>query len=219
MLNLELAVALALAPAPRRPMAVAALGLALTLGAGTAEAVPIGLGGFDGTETLVDFNAATIGNFLGSYTAPGITVTPESGAWMIQSGGGGIIGTTGAAFNSNSGVGNGDVTITFDNPVSRFGMVFGTSIDATLSAVVAAFDSSNVLVETQSFPSFSNTFVGFQFSTAVTSILIDRTDSTTRFTFVDDIRYLASVESAPEPSALALLATGLLGFAWRRRSG
>lgn len=193
---------------------LAVLPVALVLGARGASAVPIDLDDFDGSEALVDFNAEPTGVFFGSFTAPGITVTPEAGKWAIFAGSGFVIGTTGAAFNAVNDVGNADVTFTFDDPVSRFGVVFG-SASLSLSAVVSAFDGSGTLVESQSFPSLRATFAGFQFSSPVSRVLIDRTDDLPFFTFVDDIRYLKA-ESIPEPSLVPLLATGLLTLVGRK---
>lgn len=184
-----------------------------------ACATPLALVDFDGSETLVDFNSAPTGSFFGAYSAMGVTLTAESGQYMFQAGGGGLLGTSGTAYNTNSASGNADVTFSFANAISRFGVNFGTAAYlGPLSAEVRAYDSANNLVEAMSFASFGNAFVGFDFASAVTTVVIDRTDATSYFTFVDDVRFEAA--SVPEPTSMFLLGVAALAAgAARRRKG
>jgi hypothetical protein len=182
-----------------------------------AQATPLSLINFSGTESIINFNAEPAGAIAGPVTYQGVTFAAQSGALMIQSSGGSILGTSGAALNTNSNVGNGDLTLTFATGISRFGANFGTCNGCTtLSATVTAYDVNNLVVEAMSFPSFANAFVGFDFASSVSKIVIDRTDSSGYFTFIDDVRFKEGGQ-VPEPGSLALIGMGALAVAMARR--
>lgn len=194
----------------------------MSVGALSAEAAVIPLSSFTGSEAVVDFNAAAPGTFNGSYVASGVTIQAGSGSYMFQQGTGWLLGTTGTAFNTYSlyPSPNNDITMLFDSSISRFGMNFGTGAGvAFLSAVVKAYDGVGNLVDSATFTNFENAFVGFDFSSAVSKVVIDRTDDTSEyagyFTFLDDVRFVKSA-SVPESSSLVLLMMGLLGVAAAR---
>lgn len=195
----------------------------MTVGALSAQAAVIPLSSFDGSETVIDFNGAPIGTFSGDFVTPDVTIQPGAGSYMFQSGGGSLLGTTGAAFNTHNVMSNlnQDITLFFGNAISRFGMNFGTGKGvATLSAVVNAYDINGGLVESLTFPNFENAFVGFDFSTSVSKIVIDRTDengpNAGYFTFLDDVRFVKA-SSVPESSSFMLLMLGLMGVGVARR--
>lgn len=52
---------------------------------------------------------------------------------------------------------------------------------------------------------FGNAFAGFDLATAVTTVVIDRTDTTPFFTFVDNERSESATATVPEPASLLLL--------------
>ncbi|MFL6656959.1 MAG: PEP-CTERM sorting domain-containing protein [Massilia sp.] len=183
----------------------------------SAQAVPLSLANFSGTESIINFNAEAAGSISGPVTYQGVTFVAQSGGFSIQSSAGSLLGTTGAALNTNSGANTGDLTLNFATGISRFGANFGTCNScATLSATVTAYDASNLVVESMSFPSFANTFVGFDFASSVSKIVIDRTDSTSFFTFIDDVRFKEGGQ-VPEPGSLALIGMGALAVAMARR--
>jgi hypothetical protein len=74
---------------------------------------------------------------------------------------------------------------------------------------VTAYDGVGNKVESVSFVDFDNGFVGFDFSSGVSKVIIKRTDGTDYFTFLDDIRFIRSV-TVPESSTFILI---MLGFA------
>jgi hypothetical protein len=194
----------------------------LSLSALSSHAAVIPLSSFDGSETVVDFNTAPMGTFDGDYTRSNVVFQSGSGSYMFQFGSGGLLGTSGAAFNTYSMLPhpNHDITMLFGDSISRFGMNFGTGSGvAFLSAVVNAYDSVGNLVDSATFTHFENAFVGFDFSTAVSKVVIDRTDENTEyagyFTFLDNVRFVKSA-SVPESSSVALLIMGLLGVAAAR---
>lgn len=191
----------------------------------TASAVPIGIGDFDGTETLIDFSSAATGSFSGSYVEGDLSITSNTNSYLIQSAGGFGIGGSGPAFNTfgNSSADNG-ATLAFASDIVKFGMVFGASRSSNngLIATVAAFDGLGGLVESQTFTAFNNSFVGFAFDTAVASVVITRDPSEAapgRYTFIDDVRFTtqAATPVVPLPAGGVLLIGGLAALAAVRR--
>lgn len=181
-----------------------------------AIAAPLNLAQFSGSESLIDFNSEASGGLGGVVTYQGVTFTAQSGAWMIQPSGGSVLGTTGAALNTNSNVGNGGLTLNFGAGISRFGMNFGScSTCGPLGAVVTAYDANDFVVESLSIPSFNNSFVGFDFDALVSKIVIGRTDATSYFTFIDDVRF--ATNEVPEPGSIALIGFAALAGALARR--
>lgn len=187
---------------------------------GFANASLINISDFDGSEQLFDFNSETPTGttpVTGAFTTDDFSIQSISDQYLLQSGGGSVLGTSGTAYNTYGNAGNGDATILFDSAVSMFGMKFGTSGQISLSATISAFDEYDNLLEQITFPDFNNTFVGFSSSIGIKSISIDRTDNTFYFTFIDDIRYLSMTNTQiPEPSTLAIFGLGIMGLSYRK---
>ncbi len=183
-----------------------------------AQATPLNLIDFEGTESIMTFDDGPSGPITGPLTYQGVTFTAESGHLLRQLYGGSVIGTTGIALNTINGPGNADMTLNFATGISRFGMNFGTCDTCHLSATITAYDASNLIVESMNLPSVTNSFVGFDFSSSVSKIFIDRTDADAigYFTFIDDVRFKEGGQ-VPEPASLALLSIGALVIALARR--
>ncbi|MFO1390521.1 hypothetical protein [Cellvibrio sp.] len=180
----------------------------------SARAAVIPLSSFDGSETVVDFDNVSVGVFSGTYKNSGVIFSTESGSYIFQNTGW-LLGTSGYAFNSFGLYpdAKNDIELSFGSAITRFGMNFGNGAGSQLSAVVSAYDGSGNLVESLSFTDFDNAFVGFDFSSAVSKIIIDRTDGTDYFTFLDDVRFAPSISVAvPESSSLVLALIGLIGL-------
>ncbi len=194
----------------------------LTTCALNTNASIVDLSAFDGSESLIDFNSEATGSFSGSFSTQGVTFQPEfqsgSDSYMLQSGGGSLIGSSGTALNTvGSSIGFNDLTLLFNNSISKFGMRFGTGTGiGPLSATVSAYDNNGIFIESTTLASFDNAFVGFDFSSSASKIVIDRTDSTGYFTFIDDVRFVKSVET-PEPSSLGIFGAAVLALALARR--
>ena len=186
--------------------------------ASLVSAVPLTLGDFDGSESLIDFNnVPSVLDAPDQFVIGPLTITNDGGLYHFQGFAGAVLGTTGDAYNSSGAPGTHSVTLSFAFGLSRFGMNFGNSSTfGDITGVVAAFDANGVLVEDFAFQNLTNTFVGFDFATAVTRVEIQRdpNQSAGQFTFVDDVRYVQGDPSPiPLPAGMPLLLVGLGGLA------
>lgn len=174
-----------------------------------AQAGIIALSNFDGSESLINFDGVSPGIYSGSYVRSGVNIEAESGSYIFQNTGW-LLGTNSYAFNTFGTYpdAKNDIAISFASAITRFGMNFGNAIGSHLSAIVIAYDTYGNVIESHEFTDFDNGFIGFDFSSVVSKIVIDRTDGTDYFTFLDDIRFLPSVTVA-EPTSLILVLLGL----------
>lgn len=179
-----------------------------------ARSAVIPLANFDGSESIVDFNAVSPGVYGGAYVTSGVSFEAESGSYIFQNTGW-LLGTSGYAFNTYGPYpdAKNDITINFGHSITRFGMNIGNGSGSQLSGVISAYDGLGNLVESFSLPNFDNAFVGFDFATAVKKVVFDRTDGSDSFTFLDDVRFVPSASFAvPEASSLVLMLLGLAGI-------
>jgi hypothetical protein len=201
--------------------------LVLAGAAAAAQATPIGLSAFDGSEHVIDFN--DLQPFWGPNLFPLGGVTFAAGSdWSLQhSASGAIIGTSGAAINETGSTDH-DFTLWFDAPVGRFGANVGIGYGIGAAAMtVTAYDNASQVVESRTWNAFDNTFVGFDFAKGVSKVVFDRFDNLDAWTFLDDVRYVNGDGNGgnggngggnvPEPASLALLAAGAAGAAFARR--
>ncbi len=112
------------------------------------------------------------------------------------------------------------LNIDFNGPVSAFGFLWGASDDQwTLSA----FDSGDNLLSSYMLPitkgSNAGDFVGLWSSTA-NIVRAELTGPSSDYIFVDNLDFVASTSTVPEPASVILLGGGLaaLLFAARRRT-
>lgn len=204
----------------------------LTMLFGSAStAAPILFSDLDGSEQLFNFDSlapiASSAILSGPFDAGEFSIQSGDNRYMLQPSGGTLLGATGVAYNTrNDGIASTtashDATLTFDNDLSLFGMLFGTSSNGSLTATVSTFDQFNNLLDEVTFTDFGNTFVGFTSTVGIRTVVIDRTDTDGRFTFIDDIRFSTIASSGDNssevsaPSTLAVMALGLLLLNFRR---
>ena len=205
----------------------------LSLILSSAHAIPIGIGDFSGSETVIDFNSIPTGppgTLITDQFAPiGVTFSgsPFQGDPFPGSS---INGTmTGVNFDDFGGNINNPITAKFSSLQNRVGMFFGTipSLDAKVQ-IQPYLGGQPIESELQEFemPADLNLPEG-QLLTVFGGIFLaggfDRIDFSSisglgRFE-VDDFRFEKSEDRAPgpapipEPVTILLLCTGLLGLA------
>ena len=175
---------------------------------GTANATPIGIDAFSGSETVTTFNNLGL-PFLntGSLSLDGNTYTTDDNRIRIST-----FGHTSGMFGNNTGLGFIDVVL--GTPALRVGALVGVPSSHT-TAIVEFFDPLDNSLGTLSI----NFLLGLTFLAFEDPALIGRVRFTDR-TFdvilaIDDFRFEAA--SVPEPGALALFGIGLLGLGVMQR--
>ncbi len=192
-----------------------------------AHAGAIGLAGFSGSATVINFDALTGGATLGSgdvvtnqYAGQGVTFSNATAtantflATLLPS-----ASAPNAVFVFQGGGGNlPPLSISFSVPVNRVGLDFGLSVDSFLT--MAAYDSSNTLIETLNFVGASVPgvglagFAGIQESTNIARLDVSyhpNSNPSQTFNYVfDNLRFEAASSATPEPAAAVLIGTGLL---------
>ena len=182
----------------------------------SAAPILIGLGGFSGGETVIDYgppppsnlpiNGMLIDGVLHGFTISG---SPSLDA-VLDSGPG---TTNNIAVTNIEGNAGGVLSLTFSGPQNRLGYGWAMSSAADgQQTTVELFDFGNTSLGAVSLvgtldPTFMGGFLGVESIIAFTRAEVTWTGSASRFAF-DNMRF----EFIPEPSTLTLAALALLGI-------
>ncbi|MCL4801776.1 MAG: PEP-CTERM sorting domain-containing protein [Burkholderiales bacterium] len=182
-----------------------------------------------GTVNVIDLESAPLGTFASLAIAPGVTASglgfTGAATHSIRVG---VVGDNRCGnvcgFNTTSpgrlyiDVDANFITFSFDTPVQAFG-AYITGLQLAGETVKFNDGVDQELVITN-FGSGAQFFGFTDAGAAISSIVIDtRNPSNTLGDFIglDDIRYVTSAASVPEPATLALLGLALAGLATSRR--
>lgn len=211
-------------------MAAAAGACLFTLlgGAHVAEAGPIPIGGFSGSETVIDFEGFVSALATGPFVEQGVTFSEASTGtgepgWRLLTGlfsGGDNIVT------DNAGIS--DFTLDFATAFQCIGLDVGIASEET-TYEVSFFDSLLSLLGIVTVGPLNGTadggFAGFESPSGIKRVrIVETSGKNGHVGGFDDVRFEAAVvdQEPPrivEPTALGLLGLGLagLGFARRRK--
>ena len=184
--------------------------------------IPIGIGAFSGSQTVIDYgptqtfapvDGVTIGGVLHNFSIGG---NPSNDA-VIDSGPGNTNNITVANIEGNT---LGVLSLLFPTLQNRLGYGFAISVGGNVAAatIIELFDAANVSLGTLSFngapdPSFSGGFAGVERTIAFSRAEVTwNRNAALRFAF-DNLQF----ERVPEPGTLALLGLGLAILAAARR--
>jgi hypothetical protein len=215
----------------------AGLAIGAFLSLSVVHAGVIGLGGFSGSATLINFDGLTGGASLGSgdvvtnqYAGLGVTfgnatatantflatllpaASLPNAVFVFQGGGGSLP----------------PLSMFFSVPVNRVGLDFGLSTDSFLT--MAAYDASNTLLETLNYVGASVPgvglagFAGIEESASIARLDVSyhpNSNPSQTFNYVfDNLRFEAANSNGsatPEPAAAVLMGAGLAMIAVLRK--
>ena len=198
------------------PAAIAILALATCVLVDVTFGAPVGIGGFSGSETVIDFESLSNGELV---------TNQYSGLGVVFSGGLNEDTFPGSSIQGNQeGVnfvsGGSTITATFSTPQNRAGALVAGSISGNDNIFIEAFlgvvsvDSFTFNTGTTILPggTLPSVFAALEvLGTGFDSLQITRTDSNTAFS-MDDFRF-----EVPEPTTFTLAGLGLLGIGCYRR--
>ena len=189
----------------------------LALLAGAAQAGPIGIGGFSGSETVTTFNNLNLPfSNNGALVLNGNTVTTDTGSYRYTQPNGFDADCNGECIGNDTDLGWFDVVL--GGPTSRAGARVGGSA-TSYAGIVDFFDMANNLLGSVSFGNNAGmVFVGWEdLSVGIGRVRFTDTASNGRILHLDDFRFEAA-NAVPLPGTLALAGLALLGMGFVRRS-
>lgn len=201
---------------------ICATSAAAVLGfSGVAQASPIQSATSTLGGTAINFEGMSEGQIISNQYSgvafsqvdggtPQIDNSPFLFGYNASSGTGVLTGSTngGAPFPTVAGL-----VLTLASPGSAIEFFLGDTSPLG-PYTLQAFNSSNVLIE--SFAPTPGNFVGFSGLSDLRRVVVDGTVTLDAFA-IDDVRFVAAVNTVPEPLGIGLVALGLVALGWSRR--
>lgn len=172
-------------------------------------------------STLINFESELQGSFTSRTFGNAVTVASSgTNPFYVSSFYGGSFGTTGTYIETQSTPD--PINFGFASDVSAFGFSWGAADQPWTFDI---FDSGNNLLASFNVPAQSGNYAGFigvngGGASIASARLTNHSSYGYDYVLIDNLQYVndtASSSSVPEPTSIALLGLGLLGFAASRR--
>lgn len=209
-------------PLPDFLVFVAAVALTSLAGTSHAALMPIGIGDFSGTETVIDYSAVPLSTPVHGETVDGVLHEFTIGGVPSNQATIGTLDTDHVTGRAILGRTSGILSLQFPDVQTRMGFGWSLSDVGTGGVQIELFDAADTSLGAVDFsgspdPFFVGGFAGVESDTPFSSAEVSWLHPGDIAFAFDNLRFERAAVSVPEPSPLALLGLGFAALGLVRR--